>query len=56
MNAGATEISGGAIGLVYLANIAPSMITKLTLPYWVPNPAASPRAPATPAHTLLQLL
>ena len=34
MNAGAKEISPGAVGLVYVANVAPSLITKASLPYW----------------------
>eukprot|EP00039_Didymoeca_costata_P028204 m.20328 g.20328 ORF g.20328 m.20328 type:complete len:488 (+) comp6807_c0_seq1:136-1599(+) len=34
MNAGASEISSGAVGLVYLCNVAPSLLTKITLPYW----------------------
>eukprot|EP00299_Pterocystis_sp_00344_P008314 c3099_g1_i1.p1 GENE.c3099_g1_i1~~c3099_g1_i1.p1 ORF type:complete len:426 (-),score=66.65 c3099_g1_i1:23-1276(-) len=34
MNAGATEIASGATGLVYLANIVPSFIIKVSAPYW----------------------
>lgn len=34
MNAGAQDISPGAVGFVYLANVAPSMLCKLSLPYW----------------------
>lgn len=34
MNAGANNISDTAIGLVYLAGILPTLIVKLTGPYW----------------------
>ena len=34
MNAAAQSISDGGVGLVYLANIAPTMLIKLTVPYW----------------------
>lgn len=32
--AGATEISAGGVGLVFLADIAPTFVVKLTAPYW----------------------
>ena len=34
MLSGATEISAGAVGLVYLCAILPSLTVKLTGPYW----------------------
>ncbi len=34
MIAGANDISSGAIGLVYLAAILPSLCLKITAPYW----------------------
>ena len=34
MNAGAKEIAPSAVGFVYVCNVAPSFITKLTGPYW----------------------
>jgi battenin len=34
MIAGANDISSGGVALVYIANVLPSMIMKLTLPYW----------------------
>lgn len=33
--AGAAEISAGGVGLVFLADIAPTFIVKLTAPYWL---------------------
>lgn len=32
--AGAAEISAGGVGLVFLADIAPTFLVKLTAPYW----------------------
>jgi hypothetical protein len=29
-----TEISAGGVGLVFLADIAPTFVVKLTAPYW----------------------
>lgn len=34
MIAGANEISSGAVGLTYLCAIIPSLLVKLTGPYW----------------------
>eukprot|EP00301_Raphidiophrys_heterophryoidea_P005223 c12219_g2_i1.p1 GENE.c12219_g2_i1~~c12219_g2_i1.p1 ORF type:complete len:453 (+),score=52.36 c12219_g2_i1:73-1431(+) len=34
MNAGAADISSGATGLVYLANILPTVILQFSAPYW----------------------
>lgn len=34
MNAASQSISPGGVGLVYLCNVGPSLLTKLTLPYW----------------------
>ena len=34
MLAGAKEISSGGVALVFLADIAPTFIIKLTAPYW----------------------
>ena len=34
MNAGAKEITPCLVGLVYVANVLPSMSVKLTLPFW----------------------
>jgi len=34
MNAGANEISEGGVALVYLCNVGPSLVVKMTLPYW----------------------
>uniref|UniRef100_A0A7S2VKK6 Protein BTN n=1 Tax=Zooxanthella nutricula TaxID=1333877 RepID=A0A7S2VKK6_9DINO len=34
MNAGASKIHASGIGVVYLANIFPTLVVKLTAPYW----------------------
>ena len=34
MNAGAKEITPCLVGLVYVANVVPSLLVKLTLPFW----------------------
>lgn len=34
MMAVAKEIAPGAVGLVFLADVAPTMIVKITAPYW----------------------
>jgi hypothetical protein len=34
MNAGATEIAKGGVSAVYLANIIPAFLIKITAPYW----------------------
>ena len=34
MNAGAKEIAPSAVGFVYVCNVLPSFLTKLTGPYW----------------------
>eukprot|EP00298_Acanthocystis_sp_HF-20_P007111 c16787_g1_i1.p1 GENE.c16787_g1_i1~~c16787_g1_i1.p1 ORF type:complete len:424 (+),score=180.03 c16787_g1_i1:34-1272(+) len=34
MNAGASEISNGAVALVYISNIIPTLIVKASAPYW----------------------
>ena len=42
MNAGATEISSGAIGLVYFCGVFPSLLVKSTGPYWCVLGSAMP--------------
>ncbi|GAB5037452.1 protein btn1 [Nannochloropsis oceanica] len=44
MLAGAKEISAGGVGLVFLADIAPTFLVKLTAPYWFHYFAYSIRA------------
>lgn len=34
MNAGANSINQAGVGMVYLANVLPSLSVKLTGPYW----------------------
>lgn len=34
MIAGANEIAASAVGLVYFAAIGPTILVKLTAPYW----------------------
>ena len=34
MIAGANEISSGAVGLVYFCAVFPSLLVKLSAPYW----------------------
>ena len=49
MIAGANEISSGAVGAVYLCAIGPTILVKLTAPYWwVVPPPPSP-------HTLVRM-
>jgi len=48
MIAGANEISSGAVGAVYLCAIGPTILVKLTAPYWwvVGGGGGGPRPPA----------
>ena len=49
MNAGATEISKGGVGLVYLANIVPCFFINLSAPYWFDKVSCNTRVSSHPA-------
>jgi hypothetical protein len=52
MIAGANEIAASAVGLVYFCAIGPTILVKLSAPYWCvcwqrsPGPASAPTATA----------
>ena len=50
MIAGANEISSGAVGAVYLCAIGPTILVKLTAPYWWVGPPPPPSP-----HTLVRM-